>query len=179
MNGLDDLFRKITPLPDDFWIALHAMTTEKTLPRKTLLIKQGRACKEVYFIIQGLARAYYFKNDSDITARFIRENESIITLNNENVELLEDCLLIAIRHDDLQSLHSRFSEFNHVMRILTERNYISSEQRAYAMRMKSARERYEDLLQSDPQIFLRAPLKHIATFLGMKPETLSRIRAQR
>jgi CRP-like cAMP-binding protein len=179
MTALYHLFNKIYPLSDDFWNDFGAASTENILPRKTILLKQGRAIKKIYFIVKGLARAYYLKNDTDITSRFLRENELIIPINNENVELLEETILIAIDLDRLSDLHKKYPELNFVMRAITEYDYILSEQRSYAMRMKSARQRYEDLLQSDPQIFLRAPLKHIATFLGMKPETLSRIRAQR
>ena len=179
MTGLYQLFNNIHPLPAQFWNDLHAGVIEKLLPRKTILVKQGKQYKEIFFNIKGLARAFYYKNDTDVTSRFFRENELIIPVNNENIELSEESTLIIMPNDLLSSLQKRYPELNLVMRTLAEHNYILSEERSYAMRMRSARERYEDLLQSDPQIFLRVPLKHIASYFGMKPETLSRIRAQR
>lgn len=179
MTGLRQLFNNICVLPDPFWNELHKGSVEKSLPRKTLLIKEARPVKDNYFIVEGLARSFYLKNDTDITSRFLRENELIIHLANENVELIEDSSLIVIPNELLSNLQKKYPELNLVMRVLAEHNYISSEERSYSMRMKSARERYEGLLRTDPQIFLRVPLKHIASYLGMKPETLSRIRSQR
>jgi hypothetical protein len=77
MTALYNLFQNIHPLPDAFWADLQSMVTEKDLPRKTLLLKQGTVCKEISIIIKGLVRAFYFKNDTDITSRFMRENELI------------------------------------------------------------------------------------------------------
>jgi CRP-like cAMP-binding protein len=91
---------------------------------------------------------------------------------------MEDSKLLSFKYEHLLKLYEKYPAFNYVTRVLTERYYISSEERAYSMRMKTARERYELLLSSDPQIFQRVPLKHIASYLGMKPETLSRIRSR-
>lgn len=186
MTGLYNLFQNIHPLPDDFWEELRPLVVEKEFPRKTLLLKEGKICKEIHFIIKGLARAFYFKNDSDVTSRVMREHDLIIPVNSffrqqpsqENIELLEDSRLISLPYNLLMDLHERYPQFNYVTRVLTEHYYILSEERAFAMRMKSGRERYEQLLQHDPQIFQRVPLKHIASYLGMKPETLSRIRSR-
>jgi CRP-like cAMP-binding protein len=150
------------------------------LPRKILLVKAGKPCRDTFFIVSGIARGYYLKNDTDITSRFMRENELIVAVNNnENVELVEESKLIIIPRDLLADLQRKHPELNFIMRSLAEHNYILSEERSFSMRMKSARERYEELLLTDADLFLRVPLKHIASYLGMKPETLSRIRAQR
>lgn len=186
MNQLRSLFEKIHPLPDHFWGDLTSVAVEKEFPRKTLLLKQGKICREVCFIVKGLARAFYFKNDTDITSWIMRENDMIISVNSffrqqpshENIELLEDSLLVTLSYDHLLDLYEKYPPFNYVTRVLTEHYYILSEERSYAMRMNTGRERYEQLLQHDPEIFQRVPLKHIASYLGMKPETLSRIRAR-
>lgn len=186
MNGLIHFFEKILLLPDDILDYLQSNTVEREFSRKTLLLKQGKTCREIHFIIKGLARAFYFKNDTDITARLMRENELILPAgsfilqqpSHENIELLEDSILISISHDALLYLYKKHPPFNFITRTIMEHYYILSEEHAYAMKMKTARERYEQLLQSDPQIFQRVPLKHIASYLGMKPETLSRIRSR-
>jgi CRP/FNR family transcriptional regulator, anaerobic regulatory protein len=186
MTELYELFQKIYPLPPGFYNDLETMVTERDLPRKTILLKQGMICKEVSLMVKGLARAYYFRNDTDITSSFMRENELIISVNSffrqnpsyENIELMEDSTLITIKYDHLAELYKRHPQFNFVTRVLTEQYYIKSEERAYSMRMKTARERYELMLSGDPQIFQRVPLKHIASYLGMKAETLSRIRSR-
>jgi CRP-like cAMP-binding protein len=186
MNGLLDLFEKIHPLPDEFREDLQSNTVEKEHPRKTLLLKQGKTCKDIHFIVKGLARAFYFKNDTDVTSWVMRENDLILSVNSffrqqpsqENIELLEDSILISLSRDHLLNLYRNYPQFNYVTRVIMEHYYILSEERTYAMRMKTARERYEQLLEHDPQLFQRVPLKHIASYLGMKAETLSRIRAK-
>ncbi|HMJ70921.1 MAG TPA: Crp/Fnr family transcriptional regulator [Cyclobacteriaceae bacterium] len=186
MTVLYSMFEKIHPLPIEFWDDLKSGVTEKHLPRKTLLLQHGSISKEIHFIDKGLARGFYFKNDTDVTSRFIRENELIFSVNSffrqkpsfENIQLLEDSVLTSLSYDALAGLHDKYPQFNHVTRFLTEHYYILNEALVYSMRMKSARERYESLLASDPQIFQRVALKHIASYLGMKAETLSRLRAR-
>lgn len=186
MNGLIDLFEKIHPLPDEFREDLQLHAVEKTLPRKTLLLKQGKTCKDIHFIVKGLARAFYFRNDTDVTSWIMRENDLVMSVNSffrqqpshENIELLEDSILISLSRDHLLSLYQKYPQFNYVTRVIMEHYYILSEDRTYAMRMNTARERYEQLLHDDPKLFQRVPLKHIASYLGMKAETLSRIRAR-
>jgi CRP/FNR family transcriptional regulator, anaerobic regulatory protein len=186
MNGLINFFEKILPLPDQILEYLQLNTTEREFTRKTLLLKQGKTCREIYFVVKGLARTFYFKNDTDVTARMMRENDLILPANSflrqqpshEYIELLEDSILISISHECLQELHKTYPQFNFITRTIVEHYYILSEEYTYAMKMKTARERYEQLLHSDPQIFQRVPLKHIASYLGMKPETLSRIRSR-
>lgn len=186
MNGLLDLFQKIYPLPHELIEDLRSNTIETDLPRKTLLLKQGKTSNNLHYIVSGLARAYYFQNDTDVTSRIMRENELILSVNSffrqqpstENIELLENSTLISLTRDYLLNLHQKYPLFNHITRVIMEHHYILSEERAYAMRMKTARERYEQLLLHDPKVFQRVPLKHIASYLGMKAETLSRLRAR-
>jgi CRP-like cAMP-binding protein len=186
MSALYDLFQKIHPLPEEFRLDLQSVAIEKFLPRKTLLLKQETISKEIFLIVKGLARSYYFKNDTDITSWFMRENDLIIPgkslfsqkPSHENIELMEDSILISVKYDHLQELYNKYPDLNYITRVITERHFIMSEERSYSMRMKTARERYEQLLSSDPQIFQRVPLKHIASYLSMKPETLSRIRSR-
>jgi len=187
MNALYDIVQKIHPLPNEFWDELQATVVQRDIPRKTLLLRQGTVSNEISFIVKGLARAYYFKNDLDITSWLMRENDFIISVvsffkqvpSEENIELLEDSTLISIPFKQLLALYQKYEAFNVVGRVITENYYILSEQRIYSMRMHTARERYELLLSNDPGIFQRVPLKYIASYLSMKPETLSRIRAAR
>jgi CRP/FNR family transcriptional regulator, anaerobic regulatory protein len=187
MSPLYDILQQIHPLPAEFWDELNSTVTERDVPRKTRLLHQGAISNEIFFIIKGLARAYYFKNDVDVTSWFMRENDFIISVNSffrripsqESIELLEDSRLISITYDQLHELYKKYVAFNFIGRVLTENYYILSEQRIYSMRMQTARERYELLQSTDPFIFQRVPLKYIASYLSMKPETLSRIRAAR
>ena len=97
----------------------------------------------------------------------------------EYVELLEPSIIYSISYAQLAELYRSFPEFNYVGRVLTERYYVQSEQRAYQLRTLSATERYVQLVREFPNLAQRVPLKYLASHLGIAPETLSRLRAKR
>ncbi len=182
--SLFDLIHAIHPLSPALLEVLPTYLRRQQLPRKTQLLTEGQICDQLYFVEEGLARAYYYHNDEDVTAWFMPENNLILSVRSffrqepsyEYIELLEDSTIVTIRHSDLQHLYQQYPEFNYVGRVLTERYYVLSEERALFLRRTKGKERLQGLLETFPQIFNRVPLKHIATYLGMKPETLSRLR---
>jgi CRP-like cAMP-binding protein len=97
----------------------------------------------------------------------------------ENIELLEDTVLYSISYQSLQQLYQQFPQFNLHGRIITEQYYMLSEQRNFALKKQSAKQRYDLLLKQYPQILQKASLGHIASYLGITQETLSRIRKQK
>lgn len=187
MQSLKAVLERIHPFSTEFWQELSKNVTEDRFPKKKILLREGEVSQNIWFIVEGLARAYYFKRGIDVTSWIMRENDLIISVNSfftqtpsyETIELLEESKLISIDRKRLLYLYEKFEAFNIASRILTEKYYVLSEQRIYSMRMHSAPERYQHLLSSDPEIFQRVPLKYIASYLSMKAETLSRIRAAR
>lgn len=184
--GLYTLFNSVYPLPESFWKELNDSVEERDLAKKSILLKIGSVCNEIHFLVSGLARAYYIKDDEEVTSWFMKENDVIISVQSffrqtpsaECIELLEASRVISLHYDLLQKLYKKYPEFNFVGRVLTEHYYVLSEERAQSLRMQTAKERYEILMATHPGILLRAPLKYVASYLGMKPETLSRMRAQ-
>lgn len=166
--------------------AIASCLRKESFLKKTLLLKEGLVCDRLYFIEKGFVRAYYYKHEQEITSWFMQENEMIISVYSffnqqpalENIETIEDSTLISISFDDLQRLYRLYPEFNFIGRVMAERYYCLSEERLMTMRMQSTQEKFDTLLRSHPEIMSRAALKHIASYLGMKPETLSRLRGQ-
>lgn len=155
--------------------------------KKSHLLKEGEVLEKMYFIEKGLARAYYFDDGKEITSWFMKEGDFIISVHSfykqspshENIELLEDSMLASITYKQLQELYKNHLEFNFIGRILTEHYYALSEERIFAMRQMTVKNRFDFFFTHYRELLLRVPLKQVAAFLRMTPETLSRIRAAR
>ncbi len=158
-----------------------------SVPKGTVLVKNGDRCKNLYFINKGIIRGFYFDNGKEITHWFAQEDDfstsfySFITNqpSPETLETLEDCELTQINFDALQKLYSEFPETERIGRIITETYYIDLEERFLNIQFKSAKERYQNLLEKNPSLIQRASLGQIATYLGITQETLSRVRAEK
>ncbi len=175
---------KIYPLPAALQERLARDIGREELPARTLLLEEGEICERVYYLESGLARGFYRMGKEEITSWFVETGNWMLAVTSfftqkpslEYIELLEDSVLLSIDFKSLEKIYDEFPEFNFIGRVLTEQYYGLSEQRSWALRRQTAMERYHYLLRTNPRLLDRVPLKHIATYLGMKRETLSRLR---
>jgi CRP/FNR family transcriptional regulator, anaerobic regulatory protein len=157
----------------------------ETIPKKTILLREGEVFQRMYFIEKGLARAFYFDEGKEHTSWFMKEGDFIISVNSfykqvpsqESIEVLEDSIMASITYGQLQELYQKHLEFNIISRVLTEHYYSLSEERLFAMRQSSAKHRFEFFITRYPELAKRISLKQMASFLRMTPETISRLRA--
>ena len=149
------------------------------------LLNEGEKSDSIYFILEGAVRVFYLNNEGlETNTWFLFENELLISVYSfftsqpsfEYIETLEKCTMIVVKKEKLDWLYENFVEFNIVGRRLTELYYIRNEAQANSLRMLSAKERYEQLIRTQPQILQRVSLSHISSYLGVSRETLSRIR---
>jgi CRP-like cAMP-binding protein len=155
-------------------------------PKGSFLIKQGQRCDNLYIIEKGFARIFSVIGDKEITTLFARENDiitstySLFTKNgsNENVEVLEDSILLEINYETFVNGCKEHQNLFDLYRSLMEKYYLLLEERTLSLQFDSALERYRKLVSQHPFILQRASLASIASFLGMSPVTLSRMRAQ-
>jgi CRP-like cAMP-binding protein len=177
----------INILSADLQKRLQEIVIEESFTRKTLLLKEGMVAQRIYFIKKGFVRAFYTRNGQQYTSWFMGQGDIIISVYSfftrkpsfENIEVLDDCILQSVNWDQLQAIYRDFISFNITGRIITEQYYIKSEERSIALQTLTARQRYEKLLNDYPQVNQLATLGQIATYLGIKQETLSRIRAKK
>lgn len=184
---LQDFLRHIHtiyPVPEALKEDLIFSTEIVEVPKRTCLLREGQRADYVWMVLEGLLRAYYLKDGLEICSSFMQEEHLIVSVNSfynrqpgyEFIETLEDSVVARIHYDQLQQLYKKHLEFNFIVRVLTERYTMLSEERLFLLRKQTAEERYIHLLQHDPALLQRVPLKYIASFLGMNLETLSRIR---
>ena len=187
-QGLFDLFNSIYPLADEIKKAIIANSEVIAVKKKTRLLNVGERCNTIYFIAKGAARIYYLNRDGKETNTwFLFEKELLISVYSfftgnpsfEYIETMEDSTLIAVKREKLDELYLRFIEFNFSGRKLTEYYHVRNELQANELRMLNAKERYENLLKRNPELFQRVSLGHIASYLGISQETLSRIRKKK
>lgn len=160
---------------------------EEHLPKKHILLKPGQTCRKIYFISSGLARAWYLTDkQKECTTWFMRQGDIMISVfsfytqqpASETIELLENSTILSLTWTQVQGIYADFPEFNFIGRLLTEKYYIQSEQRAILLRSGSAIDRYQLLLQMHPDIIQRVPLWMVASHLNVSHEALCRIRGQ-
>lgn len=148
------------------------------------VLPEGKVCNALFYVERGMVRQYYFKNKRDVTEHFSFEGRIVFCIESYLkqepsrliVEALENSKLYAIPYADLNNLMARNLEMDLLYRKILEHVAISSQQHADSQRFENATERYERLMREKPEIVLRAPMVHIASFLQMTPETLSRVR---
>lgn len=150
-----------------------------------IVLPEGEVCRAMYFVDKGMVRQYYYKNGKDVTEHFSFEGricfciESFLKQEPSRliVEALENTMLYAIPYEAWHIQMQQNQEMEMLYRKILEHALISSQEHADSQRFENAAERYARLLQTKPEIILRAPMLHIASFLQMTPETLSRVRS--
>lgn len=186
MEQLLNHIKNFYHLSNDAQAALHDCFEKAVLPKNDFLLTEGKVCRHLYFLEQGLLRGFYNLDGKEITHWFALENDFVTSFHSfitqepavENIQLLEGSVLWSISKDTLTSLFNQYHEIERLVRIAYEKYYIRLEERFINAQFKTAAERYENLQQQRPQIIERAPLGQVASFLGMSQETLSRIRGR-
>jgi len=169
-------------LKDDLSAKVFIMKQKKG----DILISQDSVCNQLFFIRKGFLRGFNYHNGKEITSWFGFENDFATSIYSfvsrkpgyENIQVIENSILYAITYDDLNNIYHKHPEFNYVGRLLTEKYYIDLMERTLCLQFQSAKENYEQLVVNQPYLLQRASLGHIASYLGISQETLSRIRTK-
>ena len=186
---MDDLLRhldRIYRLPEPERAIFAAAWQPMTLPKGHFLVPEGRTCRHIYFISKGIARIYYHKQEREVTEWLALDQSFFFSIRSffEQIpthliiHLLEDAVLFAIPYDELMRLSDRFHAVEKLFRHMITGSLLLSQTRMESILFETAHQRYERLIRERPDIVQRVPLGYIASFLGITPETLSRIRAQ-
>ena len=166
------------------WEAALPYLKEQQISKGDYFLEEGKICRQIAFIQQGLFRTYYLRDGEEITTCFCKENtltcsyKSLITqqASDLSIQAIEDCALIVFQYSDLQHLYNKDLFWQQVGRLAAESEFMVMEQYTRFINDLPAQDRYQQILQTDPELLQRVPLVYLASYLQIKPETLSRIR---
>lgn len=164
---------------------LEGILIRKELVKGEQLLKEGEVSRHFVFVAKGMLRQFYFKNGKDITEHFSYEGcimmciESLFrqTPSRLIAEALEPTVVYLVPFDKLHLLMDMSREINIFYQRILEYSLITSQEKADSWRFETAKERYQRLFATHPEVIKRAPLSYIASYLLMTPETLSRVRS--
>ena len=165
---------------------LKDLITLEHFDKGTFIVNQGQVCNKLRFVYSGIYRVYQIKEGKEITSyfnfeqrnRFVGAFVSLLTSkpSEEYIECISSGTLVTINYSDWQSLYTISPALNTFGRLLAEFNYILAIERIASLQYKNATNRYEAFMKQYPGLFNRIPHHYIASYLGITPESLSRIR---
>ncbi|HWR11251.1 MAG TPA: Crp/Fnr family transcriptional regulator [Rectinemataceae bacterium] len=155
----------------------------RKFPKETVLLREGDVVQEGYFILKGCVRNYMLKDGEDKTINFFIEEEAIIPIGyGKNVrsehflECLEDTVAVVCVPDEEERMLAEYPELKSLCLAMSEIMAAKLQESLARYRTSTAEERYIDLVEKRPDLLQRIPQYLIASYLGIKPESLSRIR---
>lgn len=156
----------------------------KSYKKGDFLIKEGEKYDKCYFILKGCVRQYYLQNGEEKTTGFFTEKQSVTSFSEYSktatsshyLACVEDCLLIVGNSGNEQEMYEKFPKLIAITRLLMEEDFGKTQENFASFKMSSPEERYLNLLETRPYLLDRVPQHQLASYLGMKPESLSRIR---
>ncbi|MCG8365270.1 MAG: Crp/Fnr family transcriptional regulator [Pseudanabaenales cyanobacterium] len=157
------------------------------LPKDKFLLEKGQLSNHIYFVVEGAIRSFCEANDKEVTRWFCFEGHFATSYfsfvyrqpSEDSLILIKDSKLLSISYGDLQNLAHKDAVWVDLNRRLLEYYYTNLLNRAMSFQTQSAAERYNNLLQEQSDIEDIVSLGHLASYLGMTQETLSRLRARK
>lgn len=180
-----ELARRFSTMTHDELDELESIIVPLKFTKGEMILDEGEMCEYIYYLHRGLVRQYYYKNDREVTEHLGVDGSifmCIESLFREEptklmCEALEPCYVYALPKKRLEEVALHNVNIQILYRKILEESLIESQIHADMLRFEPAQERYRRICKQNPQIVLRAPLVHIASFLQMTPETLSRVRS--
>lgn len=161
--------------------------SERKVRRNQYILQEGDVCRHFTFVVAGCFKMFAIdKNGKEHNLQFAAENDWITDLSsfysekvsNVFIEAIEHSEILQIKHDDLLYLYVHYHKIDHNFRVIIEQKYIELQNRVLQNISSTAEERYTAFLQQYPNLSNRLPNTQIASYLGITPEFLSKIRRE-
>ena len=183
-NKLVSYFKKIMPLTEDEANAIADSIVVKNFKKGTVLLTEGQISTECYFVLEGLVRQYYLVDGEEVTNNFFSENQWVISIDsfsqqkpaNHFFVCEEDTSLVVGNEERENEMYNYSQKFETISRKVMESIVIEQQQQMMSYITDSPEERYLKLQNSRPDLLNRVPQYQLASYIGVKPESLSRIK---
>ena len=183
METLKNFIENYTSLPIDEWKQISECFEKIIIEKDEIVLQEGKICKYLYFVETGLLHFYINKDGNDIT-KFFTEAPYFFTSqasfnsqkpSKENIQTIEKSVIWQISYEQANDLYKLKSWTDFARKIIQEVQFFT-EEILEELQTETAELRYGKMLQNSPALLQRIPLKYLASFLGIAPQSLSRIR---
>lgn len=182
---LFDFIAQYIPLTDEEKSVLLSLNIFRSVKKGSILLEEGQSSNESYFVLRGCIRTYYIIDGEEKTTAFYTEMDAltphcVITKTPSDcfVACVEDCILTVSNAAMEAEVNSKFPKFEIMCRKLSEELLAKQRIDFDAFKTSSPEQRYLNLLQKRPDLLQRVPQHQLASYLGIKPQSLSRLRAR-
>ncbi len=187
IKSLKTFLNSLHPIDDSTFTEYISHCEEVTFKKGDKLIAQGQYTDRVFFIVSGLVRFYYITNTGQEVIKSFYSDNSVVTsysallmnqVSNLNIECIEDTTVLSAPYLTIRALNDCSLALQICARKIAEKEFISKDLREYEFLTMDSKERYLSFQQRCPEMAERIPLKYIASYLGIRSETLSRIKSE-
>ncbi len=181
-------FKNYIPLNEEEIKLLEKRVTQRKIKRKQMILQEGQICKFYSFVVEGCMRMYSIDNKGiEHNLQFAAENDWIADIGSFHsdkpsklfIEALESSLLLQIEKQDLYFLYRSIPKLDRIFKVIIENKFIELQTRVLQNISSTALERYQSFLEQYPNLALRLPNTQIASYLGITPEFLSKMRGEK
>ncbi|WP_143309037.1 Crp/Fnr family transcriptional regulator [Chitinophaga vietnamensis] len=184
MHSLLTAIQHFIHLDDAEKIQVSHLFKEKHYPKGSYFLREGQVCREVGFIEQGLVRYFTNHDGEELIFDFGKEYDFVCnyqsfldhSISTRSIQAIEDSLLYIISYDDLQILYETIREGQKFGRLACEMIYVDAISKVHSMYIDSPEQRYLRFMATYPDLLQRLPQYYISSYVGVKPQSLSRIR---
>lgn len=181
---LIEYFNSFAPLSPEEEEAITESMVVKTFKKGEILLKEEDVSETCYFIIKGCMRQYYDIDGEEKTTAFFMENDAVFfqescetkTPVGFYLSCTEDCITLIGNEEKEMELYDRFPRFAMISKLILEKGFGEQQKWQASFITHTPEQRYLNLLKDKPQLIQRVPQYQIASYIGIKPESLSRIR---
>lgn len=184
-STINDYVNRCGHFSDEEIQRFNSLLKPRTVRKKQILLREGEVCDFEAYIVKGCLRTYYIdENGSEVILQFAVEDWWVSDIGSFNdrtpstlyIEAMEDSELLTLSPQRKEELLTQIPRFERVFRLMVQRHLVALQERLIRTIAKTAEERYLDFIQKYPKIALRVPQHYIASYLGMTPEFLSKVR---